>query len=76
MKVNINETSRDILYDDLNVGDLFYSFNGAYIKIDVVNDGNDLYNAVLLEDGSLEYIRHCQYVTRLDGELNVKMVSE
>lgn len=76
MKININEDARNIPFGDLDIGDLFYSFNGAYIKIDTVNDGSDLYNAVLLEDGSLEYIRGYQFVNRLDGELNVKLASE
>ena len=73
MKVNVNE-AKSILFDELNVGDLFYSDGGVYIKIDILSDGSHLYNAVLLGDGSPKYIKacHCQHVNKLDGELNVK----
>lgn len=81
MKINVNnaniETSKDIPFENLDIGDLFYSYNeiydnGVYVKIVPVWDGNDLYNAVSLSDGSIEYIRGIKLVKKLDGELNVK----
>ena len=71
MKINI-KMPRDIPFEEVNIGGLFYVYDGAYIRIDLVNENSDLYNAVSLIDGSLEYIDDDKLVQRLEGELNVK----
>lgn len=73
MKVNI-KTPRDILFEDINCGDVFYAYGGAYMKIIPLLDKNDdLYNAVDLIDGSIEYFDDGKLVNKLDSELNAKL---
>lgn len=71
MKINV-KIPRDVPFEEINIGGLFYVYDGVYIKIDSVNDSGELYNAVSLIDGSLEYIDDDKLVQRLEGELNVK----
>lgn len=73
MKINI-KMPRDISFEDINCGDVFYAYSGAYIKIiPLLDRGDDLYNAVNLSDGSLEYFDDGKLVNKLDSELNVKL---
>lgn len=73
MKVNI-KMPRDISFEDIDCGDVFYAYSGAYMKIiPLLDRGDDLYNAVNLSDGSLEYFDDGKLVNKLDSELNVKL---
>lgn len=60
-------------FEDITVGNLFYLYEGVYMKIDLGKyDCGELYNAVSLSDGSLEYVDDDKLVQKLEGELNVK----
>lgn len=73
MKINV-KMPRDIPFESLNCGDAFYAYSGAYMKIiPLLDRGDDLYNAVNLSDGSLEYFDDGKVVNRLDSELNAKL---
>jgi hypothetical protein len=53
---------------------VFYTYGGAYIKIiPLLDRSDDLYNAVNLSDGSLEYFDDGKLVNKLDSELNAKL---
>ena len=77
MKINI-KMPRDVPFKELNIGSLFYVYDGAYIKIDYVmdEDGVDGFNAVSLRNGSLEYVDDDKLIQKLDGELNVSFLTE
>lgn len=82
MKINI-KTPRDISFEDINCGDVFYAYSGAncrdvfyaysgvYMKI--IPSSDIEYNAVNLSDGSLEYFDDGKLVNKLDSELNAKL---
>lgn len=70
MKVDI-KTPRDISFEDIDCGDVFYAYSGAYMKIIPLSDVE--YNAVALDDGSLEYFDDGKLVNKLDSELNAKL---
>lgn len=73
MKVDI-KTPRDVLFEDINCGDVFYAYSGAYMKIiPLLDRSDDTYNAVNLSDGSLEYFDDGKLVNKLDSELNAKL---
>lgn len=73
MKVNI-KMPRDVSFEDINCGDAFYAYSDAYMKIiPLLDRGDDLYNAVNLSDGSLEYFDDGDLVDKLDSELNTKL---
>jgi hypothetical protein len=73
MKVNV-KMPRDVTFESLNYGDVFYTYGGAYIKIiPLLDRSDDLYNAVNLSDGSLEYFDDGKLVNKLDSELNAKL---
>lgn len=73
MKIDI-KTPRNISFEDINCGDVFYAYSGAYMKIILLVDrSDDLYNAVNLIDGSLEYFDDGKLVNKLDSELNAKL---
>lgn len=73
MKVDI-KMPRDIPFESLNYGDVFYAHSGAYMKIALLLDkSDDTYNAVDLNDGSLEYFDDGKLVNKLDSELNAKL---
>lgn len=73
MKVNI-KMPRDIPFENLDCGDVFYAYSGAYMKIiPLLDRSDDLYNAVNLSDGSLEYFDDGDLVDKLDSELNAKL---
>ena len=76
MKVNI-KMPRDVAFEDIYCGNVFYAYSGAYMKIiPLLDKSDDLYNAVNLSDGSLEYIDDDKLVQRLEGELNVSFLTE
>ena len=73
MKVDI-KVPRDVSFEDINCGDVFYAYSGAYMKIiPLLDRGDNLYNAVNLSDGSLEYFDDGKLVNKLDSELNAKL---
>ena len=73
MKVDV-KIPRDVSFEDINCGDVFYAYSGAYMKIVPLLDKDDnLYNAVNLSDGSLEYFDDGKLVNKLDSELNAKL---
>ena len=73
MKVDI-KMPRDVSFEDINCGDVFYAYSGAYMKIiPLLDRGDNLYNAVNLSDGSLEYFDDGKLVNKLDSELNAKL---
>ena len=72
MKVNIKEP-KEIPFDEISIGSLFYLYHNVYLRIIAVGEYDDLYNAVNLEDGSLEYVDSTKLVQKLDGELNVNL---
>ena len=73
MKVDI-KVPRDVSFEDINCGDVFYAYSGAYMKIiPLLDKDDDLYNVVNLSDGSLEYFDDGKLVNKLDSELNVKL---
>ena len=73
MKVDI-KMPRDVPFEDIDCGDVFYAYRGAYMKIiPLLDKDDDLYNAVNLSDGSLEYFDDGKLVNKLDGELNAKL---
>ena len=73
MKVDI-KMPRDVSFEDINCGDVFYAYRGAYMKIIPLLDSSDnLYNAVNLSNGSLECFDDGKLVNKLDGELNAKL---
>ena len=73
MKVDI-KIPRDVSFEDINCGDVFYAYSGAYMKIiPLLDKDDDLYNAVNLSDGSLEYFDDGKLVNKLDSELNAKL---
>lgn len=78
MKVNI-KMPRAISFEDVNCGDVFYTYSEAYMNeaymkiIPLLDKGDDLYNAVNLSDGSLEYFNDGELVNKLDSELNAKL---
>ena len=73
MKVDI-KMPRDVSFEDIDCGDVFYAYSGAYMKIiPLLDRGDDLYNAVNLSDGSLEYFDDGKLVNKLDSELNAKL---
>lgn len=73
MKVDI-KMPRDISFEDIDCGDVFYAYSGAYMKIiPLLDRGDDSYNAVNLSDGSLEYFDDGKLVNKLDSELNAKL---
>ena len=73
MKVDI-KIPRDISFGDIDCGDVFYANSGAYIRIiPLLDRSDDLYNAVNLSDGSLEYFDDGKLVNKLDSELNAKL---
>ena len=73
MKVDI-KMPRDVSFEDIDCGDVFYAYSGAYMKIIPLLDKDDnLYNAVNLSDGSLEYFDDGKLVNKLDSELNAKL---
>ena len=73
MKVDI-KIPRDVSFEDINCGDVFYAYSGAYMKIiPLLDRGDNLYNAVNLSDGSLEYFDDGKLVNKLDSELNAKL---
>ena len=73
MKVDV-KIPRDVSFEDINCGDVFYAYSGAYMKIIPLLDKDDnLYNAVNLSDGSLEYFDDGKLVNKLDSELNAKL---
>jgi len=73
MKVDI-KIPRDISFGDIDCGDVFYAHGGAYIRIiPLLDRSDDLYNAVNLSDGSLEYFDDGKLVNKLDSELNAKL---
>lgn len=75
MKVNIKEP-KEISFDKINIGSLFYLYHNVYLRIIPVDEDSVFYNAVNLEDGSLEYVDSTKLVQKLDGELNVNFASE
>ena len=73
MKVDV-KIPRDVSFEDINCGDVFYAYSGAYMKIiPLLDRGDNLYNAVNLSDGSLEYFDDGKLVNKLDSELNAKL---
>ena len=73
MKVDV-KIPRDVSFEDINCGDVFYAYSGVYMKIIPLLDKDDnLYNAVNLSDGSLEYFDDGKLVNKLDSELNAKL---
>lgn len=73
MKIDI-KTPRDISFEDINCGDVFYAYSGVYMKIvPLLDRSDDLYNAVNLSDGTLEYFDDGKLVNKLDSELNAKL---
>jgi hypothetical protein len=73
MRVDI-KTPRDVPFEDVNCGDVFYAYSGAYMKIISLLDRlDDTYNAVNLSDGSLEFFDDGKLVNKLDSELNAKL---
>ena len=73
MKVDI-KMPRDVSFEDIDCGDVFYAYSGAYMKIiPLLDKDDDLYNAVNLSDGSLEYFDDGKLVNKLDSELNAKL---
>ena len=73
MKVDI-KMPRDVSFEDIDCGDVFYAYSGAYMKIiPLLDRGDNLYNAVNLSDGSLEYFDDGKLVNKLDSELNAKL---
>jgi hypothetical protein len=73
MKVNV-KMPRDVTFESLNYGDVFYTYGGVYMKIiPLLDRSDDLYNAVNLSDGSLEYFDDGKLVNKLDSELNAKL---
>jgi hypothetical protein len=73
MRVDI-KTPRDVPFKDINCGDVFYVYSGAYMRIiPLLDRSDDLYNAVNLSDGSLEYFDDGKLVNKLDSELNAKL---
>lgn len=73
MKVNI-KMPRDVSFESLNYGDVFYAYSRAYMKIiPLLDRSDDLYNSVNLSDGSLEYFDDGKLVNKLDSELNAKL---
>lgn len=74
MKVDI-KTTRDVSFEDINCGDVFYAYSGAYMRIiPLLDRSDDLYNAVNLSDGSLEYFDDGKLVNKLNAKL--ELVSE
>lgn len=76
MKINI-KMPRDIPFESLDYGDVFYVYGGVYIKI-IPSNGDDSYNAVNLSVGSLEYFDNGKLVNKLNCNLNaeLELVSE
>jgi hypothetical protein len=73
MRVDI-KMPRDVPFKDVNCGDVFYAYSGAYMRIiPLLDRSDDLYNAVNLSDGSLEYFDDGKLVNKLDSELNAKL---
>jgi hypothetical protein len=73
MRVDI-KTPRDVPFEDINCGDVFYAYSGADMKIISLLDRlDDTYNAVNLSDGSLEFFDDGKLVNKLDSELNAKL---
>ena len=64
MKINI-KMPRNVPFKEINIGGLFYVYDGAYIKIDLAEED---FNAVSLRDGSLEYVDNNKLVQRLEGD--------
>ena len=75
MKVNI-KMPREITFAKIDIGGLFYSYHNVYMRIIPVDDNGETYDAVNLSNGSLEYVDDKRLVHKLDGELNVKIVTE
>lgn len=71
MKINI-KMPKDISFESLNYGDVFYADMGAYMKI-IPSEVDDSYNAVNFNDGSLAYFNDGKLVNKLDSELNAKL---
>lgn len=69
MEVEFKEQSRTVIFDMIEVGDLFYN-NGIYMKIDLFESNNEgLYNAIRLSDGKFDYFYSRQRVNRINGKL-------
>lgn len=69
MEVELKEQSGTVIFDMIEVGDLFYN-NGIYMKIDLLETTNEgLYNAIRLNDGNLDYFYFKQKVNRINGKL-------
>ena len=74
MRFNI-KMPRNVPFESLNYGNIFYAGDGVHIKI-IPLGGNNSYNAVDLRDGSLEYFVDGELVNKLDSELNAEFMME
>lgn len=70
MRINLNNKGRE-WFQELKNGETFIQDDDAFMKISSITDeDNDVYNAILLKDGSLIYFYDADEVTPAEFELN------
>ncbi len=72
----VSVSKRPLTYGDLATGDIFFDFYGElYMTIDEIrigDDEEDIYNAVNLASGELNYFSHEGHIRKLNKNVTIE----